>query len=342
VDQAASDPPDTPTACPVREPGGRTRYNMTSSGNDEDDVTQDLGATQERTLTYEVVLVTYHSRDLAAALFQRLPDDVRVVVVDNAQGADGIPELVSGRRNTRYVEGAGEGFARAANAGARTSTADVVLFLNPDTTPAVEQLETLVADLAADPGLAAVAATTVRPDGRVELGVGGWEPTAKRAFVHAVGLHVIFTTSGLYARPRPYRPIRVDWMTGACLAVPREQFLALGGFDESFFVYNEDMAYGRRLRTAGLRQRLRTDVLVPHIGGGSGVARPRMFQMRGASMVAYVADHNPASTVLGLKIALTLGTMARSFAAGARGDKGLAAEHRAYVRGLWIGAPDMS
>lgn len=306
-------------------------------------MTQELGAPpQQRTLTYEVVLVTYRSRDLAAAMFDRLPDDVRMVVVDNSKGEDGIPELVAGRRNARYIEGAGQGFAKAANAGARTSTADVVLFLNPDTVPSPEQLTTLVDDLAADPGLAAVAATTVSPNGRVELGVGGWEPNAKRAFVHAAGLHVLFPTSGLYARPAPYRPVRVDWMTGACLAVPREQFLALGGFDESFFVYNEDMAYGRRLREAGLRQRLRTDVLVPHAGGGSGGARTRMFQMRGASMVEYVADHNPPSTVLGLRAALTLGTLARSFVAWGRGNKDLAAEHRAYVRGLWTGAPDMS
>jgi len=293
-------------------------------------------------LTYEIVLVTYKSRDLLARMFERLPDDVPIAVVDNAKGADGVPELVAQRRNARYVEGAGEGFAKAANAGARTSTADVVLFLNPDTSPTATQLRALVDDLAADPKLAAVSATTVRPDGRVELGVGGWEPNAARAFAHAVGLHVVFPTTGLNARPVPNEPLQVDWLTGACLAVPRERFLALGGFDESFFVYNEDMAYGRQVRLAGLRQKLRTDILVPHVGGGSGEARTRMFQMRGASMVSYVADHNPPSTVLGLKLALTGGTLARSAVATVRGHKSLAAEHRAYVKGLWTGAPDLS
>ena len=295
-----------------------------------------------RTLSYEVVLVTYKSRDLAAAMFARLPDDVPVVVVDNSKGVDGVPELVAGRKNARYLDGAGEGFAKAANLGARTSVADVVLFLNPDAEPSLGQLTALVDDLAADPRLAAVAATTVRPDGRVELGVGGWEPTARRAFVHALGLHVLFPAAGLYARPVPNIPIELDWMSGACLAVPREQFVSLGGFDEGFFVYNEDMAYGRRLRLAGLRQKLRTDVLVPHVGGGSGGARTRMFQMRGASMVGYVADHNSAGTVLGVRVALSLGTLARAAVARARGNKTLAAEHRGYVKGLWAGAPDMS
>jgi GT2 family glycosyltransferase len=292
--------------------------------------------------TFEVVLVTYKSRALAAAMFDRLPDDIPIVVVDNSQGVDGVPELVAGRKNARYLDGAGEGFAKAANAGARTSTADVVLFLNPDTAPTATQLRALVADLGSDPTLAGVSATTVRPDGRVELGVGGWEPTARRAFVHAFGLHLLMPSAGMFARPVPGRPIELDWLTGACLAVPRERFLQLGGFDEGFFVYNEDMAYGRQVRQAGLRQKLRTDVLVPHVGGGSGEARTRMFQQRGASMVGYVADHHPASTVLGVRVALTLGTLARAAVARVRGNRSLSAEHRAYVRGLWAGAPDLS
>jgi GT2 family glycosyltransferase len=311
-------------------------------------VTQELGSAPATTPapagtpTYEVVLVTYRSRDLAAAMFDRLPPDVRIAVVDNAKGADGVPELVASRPGARYVEGAGKGFARGANDGARSSTADVVVFVNPDTEPTPQQLGALVADLVTDPGLAAVAATPVSPEGRVELGAGGWEPSVRRAFVYAVGAHVLFPEAGLVARPVPYRPISVDWMTGACLAVPRERFLALGGFDESFFVYNEDMAYGRRVREAGLRQRLRTDLLVPHAQGGSGGSKTRMYQMKGASMIRYVAGHNPARTVLGVRLALTLGYLLRSAAARAKGNASLSSEFLAYVKGLWLGAPDMS
>lgn len=291
---------------------------------------------------YEVVLVTYKSRALAQALLDRLPADVPVVIVDNAQGADGVDTLAASRPNTRYVEGPGQGFAKAANLGARTSTADHVVFVNPDSAPTDEQLQTLVADLEADPRLAAVGATTVLPDGRVELGVGGWEPTVGRSLVHAFGAHAKFPTAGLYARPVPNRPLTLDWLSGACLAVPRKDFLELGGFDEDFFVYNEDMAYGRRVREAGRGLRLRTDVLVPHLGGGSGEAKPRMFQQRGASMVAYVASHNRPTTVLGVKLALTAGTALRWAQARATGKADLAGNHAAYIKGLWRGAPDLS
>ncbi len=291
---------------------------------------------------FEVVLVTYRSKALAQSLLDRLPADVSVVIVDNAKGEDGVPELAAARPNTRYLDGPGEGFARAANLGARSSSAPYLVFVNPDSAPQVEQLEALVADLAADSRLAAVGAATVLPDGRVELGVGGWEPSVVRSFVHAVGLHAKFPTAGLYARPVPNQPLELDWLSGACLAVPRELFLSLGGFDERFFVYNEDMAYGRRVRESGHGLRLRTDVLVPHLGGGSGEAKPRMFQMRGASMVAYVAAYHSAPKVLGIKLALTAGTGARVVQARLQRRPDLALSHAAYIKGLWAGAPDLS
>jgi GT2 family glycosyltransferase len=291
---------------------------------------------------FEVVLVTYRSRPLAQALLERLPPDTPVVLVDNAQGADGVAELVAGRPHARYLEGSGQGFATAANLGARSSDADYLLFVNPDSAPTVTQLEALVDDLQADAHLVAVGATTMLPDGRVELGVGGWEPTPVRCVVHALGLHAKWPTAGVYARPEPGTPLEVEWLSGACLAVPRRDFLALGGFDERYFVYNEDMAFGRAARAAGRGLKLRTDLVVPHLGGGSGEAKPRMFQMRGASMMQYLEDHHgPVSTAV-MRGALTLATAIRVVQARLARHPDLARAHAAYLKGLWRGAPDMS
>ncbi len=295
----------------------------------------------------EVVVVAYLSRDLVTGLLERLAGKLAVVVVDNAQGRDGLAEAVAGRAGVRYLTGPGEGFARGANLGALTSDAEHLVFVNPDSAPTVDDLRTLVADLAGDPHLAGVGATTVGPDGAVELGVGGWEPTLARSVVHALGVHRWAPARGLYARPVPGRPLQVDWLSGACLAVPRATFLALGGFDEDYFVYNEDMAYGRRVREAGLGLRLRTDVLVPHLGTGSGETKPRMFQVRGASMSQYLQRHQgagataPAQVML-TRVALTGGTGLRWAHARLRGRPDLAAAHAAYATGLWRGAPERS
>lgn len=291
---------------------------------------------------YEVVVVAYRSAALVTALLGALPSDQPVVVVDNAHGVDGLREVVRGHPAARYHDGPGAGFASGANLGARTSTHDVVVFVNPDSSPTTDVLDALVGDIVSDPGLAAVSATTVLPDGRVEIGVGGWEPSVRRAVVHAVGAHKLLPLGGLWARPVPGEPIELDWLSGACMAVRRSTFLALGGFDEEFFVYNEDVAFGRSVREAGLRQRVRTDLLVTHLGGGSGEGKTRMLRLRGASLVRYVRRHNSTAATFGIRAALTLGYAPRWLLARMRGQAGQAAEHAAYVTGLWLGAPDRS
>jgi GT2 family glycosyltransferase len=302
--------------------------------------TDRVDAAQSR--DFQMVLVAYRSRPLVETLLGSLPPDLSVVVVDNAHGVDGIAELAAQRPATTYVDGPGRGFAAGANRGVEHCTADYVLFVNPDCSPTVEQLESLVADLRRDPGLAAVSATTVLPDGSVEIGVGGWEPSVGRALVHAVGAHKIFPPAGLWARPVPNRPIEVDWISGACMAVPRQVFRDVGCFDESFFVYNEDVAFGRQVRAAGLRVAIRTDLLVPHLGGGSGSGRTKMAQQRSASLVQYFRRYHNVVEVAVVRVAMSIGLGARSLLCRLRGKDGLAKEHRAYVVGLWRGAPDLT
>lgn len=291
---------------------------------------------------YEIVVVAYRSAALVGALLGSLPADQPVVVVDNAHGVDGLDEVVGSHPAARYLDGPGAGFASGANLGVRTSSHNIVVFVNPDSSPSTAVLDALVGDIDGDPTLAAVSATTVLPDGRVETGVGGWEPSVGRALVHAVGAHKLLPLGGLWARPVPGQPIDLDWLSGACMAVRRSTFLALGGFDEEFFVYNEDVAFGRSVREAGLRQRVRTDLLVTHLGGGSGEGKTRMLRQRGASLVQYVRRHNSAASTFGIRAALSLGYAPRWLLARMRGRAAQAAEHAAYVTGLWFGAPDQS
>lgn len=295
-----------------------------------------------RELDIELVIVGYHSRSLIEELLKLLPDELPVILVDNARGQDGLREMAAGRRNCRWMDGGGVGFARAANAGARASESRIVIFVNPDTRPSLDALIALADDLESDHALAATSATTMAPDGRIELGVGGWEPNLRRAFVYATGLHGRWPHAGLFARPVAGEEISLDWLTGACLAVPRAIFLKLGGFDERFFLYSEDVAYGRRVREAGYGQHLRTDILVPHQGAGSGGAKGIMLQQRGASMMSYVALHHGPLNVNAMRVVLSAGMFARWGVCRVSGRGDAATGFAAYLRGLWQGAPDHS
>jgi N-acetylglucosaminyl-diphospho-decaprenol L-rhamnosyltransferase len=285
---------------------------------------------------YEAAVVSYRSRRHVEELSATLAG-LPLVVVDNSGDSDGVRAVVEARKEGRYLDGGGVGFARAANLAARTSSAEYVVFVNPDSRPTQDQLDLLVQTLVQHPGSVSCAATMVGHDGKVEIGNGGWEPSVRRAFVHAVGLHKVLPTAGLFATPRPYLPLDVDWTTGACMAVRTATFLALGGFDESFYVYNEDMAFGRAARQQGHRQALRTDVLVQHSAGGSGAPSLEMMTLRGASMAGYVTRYRPPASAAAIRALLAGGYAARALASLARRNRQRANEHLAYVRGAVTG-----
>lgn len=282
---------------------------------------------------HELVIVSYHSHQQLEQLLLALPPDVPFVVVDNASGADGVPALVARHPRGRCLDGANSGFARAANLGARTSAAELLVFVNPDTRPTGAVLSALLDDLRRDATLAAVAPLTVDSTGRPELGVAGWEPTVARCLVYAFGVHRFLPASGVYAG-RSSRRTDPDWITGACLAVRRSTFLELSGFDERYFVYNEDMALGRALRAAGLRQRLRVDLEVPHAVAGSGGGSLLMPQQRGASMASYLHHNNSRARATTMRLVLAAGIAGRAVAARLRGREHLARKHTAYLRGI--------
>lgn len=295
------------------------------------------GSTSTR-YDFELIAVSYHSRDQLKQLQAALPVDLPLAIIDNANGADHVEDLVRDRPHGRYLDsGGGKGFAKAANLGVRTSDYQHLVFVNPDSRPTEAVFRELVAELAADPALASVAAATVDADGRIELGIGGWEPTVRRTIVHAIGAHKLFPRAGLFARPEVGENVSLDWLSGPCMAVHRTVFEQLGGFDERYFVYNEDMAYGRRAREAGLRQRLRTDVLVPHLGGRSGGSSTSMLRLRGAAMAAYLLDHNPRLRARLMQGVLVVGSALRVLQCLwlRRWDR--ARGFLAYARGLLFG-----
>lgn len=284
--------------------------------------------------SYEVVLVTYHSREQLTGLLTHVGATGPVVVVDNASGADGVPDVVRAPPRGRWLDGRNGGFARAANLGARTSTAEFLVFANPDSRPTVDVWRALVGHLRDEPELIAVGAATTGPDGSIELGVGGWDPTPRRAWVHALGLHRRWPTAGVFAKPRTGQDVDLEWISGACLAVRRREFLDLGGFDERYFVYNEDMAFGRAVRRSGRRMVLRTDLLVPHATASSGGGGTAMPQQRGASMAAYLHDHHRPAAARVMRAAFAAGMAPRILIGAGRGRWSTVRQHWAYVRGI--------
>ena len=282
----------------------------------------------------EAVLVTYRSTDHVRALLDLWPDELAVTVVDNSGPDPALAQLLANREHGRYLVGGGQGYARAANLGARCASRDYVVFVNPDSRPSGRDLLALVTGLAADEGAAAHGGTLVDSSGSAEIGAAGWEPSVRRTAVHASGLHKHLPTAGLFAKPAPGRPVEVDWVCGGCLAVRAKQFVELGGFDESFFVYSEDVSFGRRARAAGLESVLRPDVLVPHAAGSSGAPSTEMLRMRGASFASYVRRYHSPVRAAAMRGLLAGGLLLRAVLHGIRRNWAEARLQLAMTRGL--------
>jgi len=269
----------------------------------------------------EVVLVSYRSREHVETLLNSWPVDLRAVLVDNSNNSDGIRELEGLWPMLRYVDGHGQGFARSANLGALSSQARYLLFVNPDSRPTTAHLAELIAGLRDDPGAAVHAALPVDHLGHPEAGSGGWEPTLRRVLVYSTGLHKLAPRSGFFAQPAVGEELEVDWVCGAVLSVEKDQFVALGGFDETFYVYAEDLSFGRRVRRAGMRSILRTDVLVPHGAGSSGAPSLEMLRLRGASFGGYVTRYHPGAQAWAMRGVFAGGALARAAVQRLRGNR---------------------
>jgi len=138
-----------------------------------------------------------------------------------------------------------------------------VLFVNPDIHLTPGDISTLLTGVPAD--VAAVAPLQVDERDTPKVETGGWEPRLWRYVVWAfvpVRFHRRF---GPYlAPPFPSADAAVDWVSGALLGIRRDVWTRLGGFDERFFLYHEDVDFSRRAREAGHRILVRPAVRLHH------------------------------------------------------------------------------
>jgi GT2 family glycosyltransferase len=279
-----------------------------------------------------VVIASFNSRQTLPACLDSLARSSRlpleVVVVDNAS-TDGSAEAARchplGARVA--VNASNLGFASACNRGLGETRAAFVLFLNPDATVAAGAVEEMAAILEARPDVAAVGPRTRGVDGTIQVSTGPdltlRSERRQRRLVIGVRRRdprILREAEDLHAREH-----ETDWVSAACLMARREAVAAVGGFDEGFFLYEEDADLCRRLRAAGWRVLFTPAAEVRHALGHSmaqASGRARVEYHR--SHLRYYRKHNRASSCALLRL-LILGraclTLLASLA-GADADQG--------------------
>jgi N-acetylglucosaminyl-diphospho-decaprenol L-rhamnosyltransferase len=287
---------------------------------------------------YGVVVVHYRGREVVADLLHRVAPGTHVVVVDNSADACPVAEVARARPRTTYVASPGNvGFARAANLGAAHCDEPVIVFLNPDCDVSAAVLDELSRSVVGG-DVAAAAPVLIDATGSPRQS-GGWQPSLRRSFVHAFA-GTALRRSGIFSRPRLGEVLEAEWLSGACLVVRADAFRKVGGFDETFFMYQEDMALGQRLRGAGFRLLLRADLTAAHAGGSSSEVDARwLWQQRGSALAAYLDREHSRPAALTMRIVLCLGFLARSLYYRRSGFRPRVAEMLTYARAVLLGQP---
>jgi N-acetylglucosaminyl-diphospho-decaprenol L-rhamnosyltransferase len=232
------------------------------------------------------IVVNFEAGDLLTGCVQSLEaagvDEI--IVVDNASADGSVEHLCAAGTTAEIITApANRGYGAGINLGARHASSPVLLACNADLVVAADVLEPLLTDLRANPDVSAVGPRILTNEGDVYPSARSFPSLAESAGHAFVGL---FSQRNKWTRSYKHldqdlRPeaaaggmTEVDWVSGACVAIRREAFNAVGGFDERYFMYLEDVDLCWRLRRAGWRIVYEPGAVVTHVQGVSTRRRP--------------------------------------------------------------------
>jgi GT2 family glycosyltransferase len=252
-------------------------------------------------MSLAIVIVSFNARphlehclaSLTAAP-PALPHDI--IVVDNASADGSVAAVRRGWPQVKVIaESTNRGFAAANNTGIRASQGALVLLLNSDTIVPPGAIDRLCQRLLARPDTAVAGPRLVDAAGRAELSFGPMiapfaelrQKTVRRLYERGVGP----VTRWVERATRRER--YVDWVSGACLLVRRDDAEAVGLLDERYFLYTEDVDFCASIRARGRRVLFTPVAQVTHRGRSRASVPDAMNPAYRRSQLAFYEKHHP-------------------------------------------------
>jgi GT2 family glycosyltransferase len=291
-------------------------------------------------MTLSVIIVNYNVRQFlenALASIERALEgiDGEVFVVDN-DSADGSADMVKAKfpRVCLIESSENAGFARANNIALRRARGEFILLINPDTVVQEDTFRVMLGFFRDVPDAGLAGCKILNPDGSFQLPCRRSFPTPWVAFTKIFGLSTLFPKSRIFGRYNltyldEDETYRVEALGGAFMMVRREAYAKVGGLDESFFMYGEDLDWCYRIAKAGFGVYYVHATKIIHFKGEStkrsDIDEIRLFYQ---AMQLFVRKHfSKSRTVL---FFLSMGIVLR----------GTAASLARLIRPLQLAAPD--
>jgi hypothetical protein len=205
--------------------------------------------------------------------------------------------LIANEENRGFTAANNQGLALATRPGRGEDRSRYLLLLNPDAEVLGDALETMAGYMEAHPCVGALGPRLYYPDGRQQSSRRRF-PTLATALVESTVIQEWWPDNRFLRRyymadtdDSAIQP--VDWLVGACLLVRREAYEEVGGLDEGFFMYSEELDWCRRIKEAGWDiVYLPTASVIHHEGKSSEQVVPARHIHFQSSKVRYFAKHH--------------------------------------------------
>lgn len=262
-----------------------------------------------------IVIVNWNTRDLLRDCLRSVEQSAgvtyRVVVVDNASVDDSAEmvraefpqvELIENADNRGYPAANNQGLRRFGfGRGGPDDAPRYALALNPDTVLPPGALREMVTYMDADPRVGVAGPKLVLPDGSLDLACRRSFPTPEISFYRMIGLSKLFPRSRRFGRYNltyldPDVETEVDSVVGAFMMVRREAIQRVGLFDETFFMYGEDLDWAYRIKQAGWTVKYNPRVTVTHVKRAASRQSRRAQQEFYRAMLIFYRKHYRPTT----------------------------------------------
>jgi GT2 family glycosyltransferase/lipopolysaccharide/colanic/teichoic acid biosynthesis glycosyltransferase len=283
------------------------------------------GARRQAVPDVSVIIVNYNVRDFLHQSLLSIQKALKgihseIFVIDNASD-DGSAEMVRRRfpRVQLIANTANLGFAKANNIALKKARGKFLLLINPDTIVQEDTIRVMVEFLKNHPEVGLAGCKILNPDGSFQPACRRGFPTPWVAFAKIFGLSRLFPKTKLFGKYNltylsTEETYPVDAVSGSFMMVRKEIFEQVGGLDESYFMYGEDLDWCYRIRQAGWRIFYVHSTQIIHYKGES-TRRSSLDEIRTFynAMHLFVEKHFQSSRFFNIVLRLSIGVV--SFAA---------------------------
>ncbi len=244
-----------------------------------------------------IIIITYNSAtDIGSCLEAiNFTGDFEIIVIDNAS-QDHTREILNRYPNLKLLLNSKNlGYAHANNQGLSLARGEYILLLNPDAVVTPGAIDLLVAYLDQNPAVAAVAPKLLNPDGSTQLSIRSF-PTFCSVLAELCGISRILPALDTWRR-RSFdyeKPAFVEQPMASCLLIRHSVLKKMGGFDERFPIFYNDVDLSYRLNQQGYQTYYLPTARVYHkLGASTTPLKTKMIFENHRSLFRYLKKHTP-------------------------------------------------